>query len=631
MLIKLFKLCLKILIGTAVIAIIAITAVITLIDPNEFKNLIEQQVATRTGQVLTIHGPIHWHLIPTPAVDLHDFSVATPASLSNPFLKIKKASIEPEWRALFSGKLLVNLHLKGTQLNLTRQMIGQRSWQDLLHLLQSKLNLNAYSSFLFPYNLKIEEGSVYWQDARTNQNLKIHDLTLSAHKLSLGATGSLVPFNTKFHFEDIAKQHMGNLSFHSEWRFQETLQQLDIQNLKFIADIQGFSTSTFTGELHIQPFKSTPLIEGTIQTINFSVKKWLQLFELPSALVLPTAIDLKSSFKYQPSSLEVAAFTLHTDNEGILEGSFKSNLLDNNLKTLTFTGSFHGKNLQLGIFPLQEIKTSLDVKAGIVTFDQIQARLLSTEHQGKLQIDINNPISQFTLTDQVDIAEINELLTFLGEKDKIKGRAQIKTNLTTQGLTLVESLQNLSGQAQVSLMNGKIQGIALSSLLPHLQATIITLTDNLVKKQPVNIGAVLTAELNEWKQQAIQSQPFSTPFQLIENNFMFHQGKATSESKLSHPDYIVSGRGTLDLIQHTLDYQVNALLTHPVNSTMTLAPSLSAYFKETPLSIHIGGSLNNPVINPDLAHYAEGAIKLIQKEHPENFKDNSLEKLFGFS
>ena len=604
--------------------------IITLVDPNQFKGFIEKQIASNTGRILTIKGPIFWHFTPNLSLEIYDLSLSNAPTFSNAFLTIKKATVSPELWSLLSFKLLVNLKLQDLMVNLNRNVIGQANWDDLQKaLLEKQFAPRISSSFFLPYNVTIEGTTLHWQDARTHQNWLIKDLKVAAQKLPWGLSGRLVPINTSFHYEDITHKQSGNISFRSEWCLDKTAQQLDLQDLELIADIQELPTTILTGELHLQQFKNFPIIEGKLATINLSLERWLGLLNLPNHPLLPRTVDLKSAFKYQYPFLDVASFHLSLDNGGSLEGAFKTNVQGNTWQTFSLNGNFQASDLRIGLIPVSEIKTFLEAKDGIYQFTQLQGKFINSQHLAGLQIDIRNHIPEITLTDQIDTYDINELLSFFGEKDKISGRTQTKISLNTQGATLDECLTNLSGDAHITLMNGKLRGIALPILLQHAQATVTELTNKLVTKQSINIAAILTAELGEWKQQAINYQQLATPFRLIETNLILKNGKlSTTDFKLIHPDYIINGKGSVDFIHKDLEYQADALLNN--NEISTLEPIIKNFLKETPLSIHVKGPFNQLSVSPELGRYAEGAIKLVHKEPIEIPKDNNLEKLFGF-
>ena len=605
--------------------LISIIGIITLVDPNQFKDYIRKQISLSTGRALTINGPIYWYLDPGLSVEFYDVSLGNAPTFSGEFFTIKKARFEAKPWTILSGKLFVDVQLQGLQLNLTRNIAGLSNWADLQKTFLEKKH--SKKPFFLPYSITLEDASLNWHDASADRQIKISQFDLAAKKLPVGIAGFPIPITATFHLEDLSQNHVGNLALNAEWCFNEK-QQLAIQNVKLTANLQDYRPLILTGELNIQDFKNIPLIQGKFQAFNIDLSQWLTELNLPLYPLMTPNADLKTAFTYRAPSLEVTSLLLSLENKGSLEASFKTDLHNKMLRTLTLNGSFHGKKLRVLGLPLTEISSTVDAKEGVFNFDNVNVQFANSQHQGKLKVDLRNPIPKFQVSDQLYSPDINELLALIGEKDKITGKIQATASFTTQGSNLKECIHNLFGNAYITLMDGKVRGIELPPLLQHAQSTIVMLTDTLAKRQPINVAAVLTAELGEWKQQAINYQQLTSPYHTIETNISIEDGKMhTSDFKLTHSEYTVSGQGVLDLVNKNAEYQALALLAQ---APQLSSQSVLTFLKKTPLSIQIHGPFNNLSVRPNLAHYAESAIKLVQKSHIENSNDNTLEKLFGF-
>ena len=615
----------KIFLAFVMAGVISIIGLITLVDPNQFKDYIRKQIALSTGRTLTINGPIYWYLDPGLSIEIYDLSLGNAPNFSSEFFTVKKARFETKLWTLLSGKIFVDVHLQGLQLNLTRNIAGVSNWADLQQIFLEKKS--SKKPFVLPYSVTLEDASLNWHDASLDRQIKISQFNLVAKKLPVAIAGFPIPITSKFYLEDPSQNHVGNLALNAEWCFNEK-QQLAIQNLKLTANLQDFRPLVLTGELAIQDFKNTPLIQGKFQGANIDLSQWLTEFNLPLYPLMSPNAELKTAFNYRAPSLEVTSLLLSLENKGSLEASFKTDLRNKMFRTLTINGSFHGKKLRVAGLPITEISSTVEAKDGLFNFEDFNIQFANSQHQGKLKVDLRNPIPKFQISDQLYSPDINELLALIGEKDKITGKIQANASFTTQGSNFKECLQNLFGNAYITLIDGKVRGIELPPLLQHMQTTVVMLTDTLAKKQPINVAAVLTAELGEWKQQAINYQQLTSPFHTIEAHISVEDGKMhTSDFKLMHSDYTVNGQGTFDFVNKNAEYQALALLAQAPSLS---SQSLLAFLKKTPLSIQIQGPFNNLSVRPNLAHYAESAIKLVQKPHTENSNDNTLEKLFGF-
>ncbi len=616
---------LKISFAVCLLGLVGLIALVTLVDPNQYKQDIQNQIALKTGQNLTIQGPIFWQLDPSLAIEAYDLSCENSVSPGRQWMTLKKARLKPKLWSIIFGKLWTDFELEGLELTLSHGFSDWQAFQN--HLPQLKTNL--LSSFIIPYNLKIENASFAWQDLSTHQPMQIKQFNFTALKLPLAITGTLVPVNTQFQIENLETGVSHYISLAAEWLYQHEKNNIQFEKIILNAHLDHCPPTTLTGEFTLEKFTNEPQLIGKLQLINFNFQGWSQVFSLPPQVFMAKSADLTSSFNFQYPALEFSDFHLLLENNGSIEGSFKTNLQNAELKKISFSGHFQGKKLRIGVLPIPEFNTQIDIKDAVVSFDHIQTQLSNSQHHAKLKIDFRSSTPQFYLFDQISSLDINEVLGLLGQKDKIKGRVQIETSLTTQGTTLYECVQNLFGKAHLLLTDGKLQGIELSPLLQHAQSTVSMITDSLAKKQNLNIAAVLTAELGEWKQQAIDYQQLATPFELIEANITIENGRLyTSDFKLLHPEYSVNGHGILDLLQQKADYQALALFRRKM--THASQKNILTYLKDTPLAIQIRGPLRELAVQPDLARYADDAIRLIQKDPIEGPSDNGLEKLFGF-
>ncbi|TXI06016.1 MAG: AsmA family protein, partial [Pseudorhodobacter sp.] len=75
-----------ILLGLALAAVVAIAALVSLIDPNQFKPQLVEQVRKSTGRELVIQGDIGWRFWPSLGLSLEKVALRNPAGFAEPDL-----------------------------------------------------------------------------------------------------------------------------------------------------------------------------------------------------------------------------------------------------------------------------------------------------------------------------------------------------------------------------------------------------------------------------------------------------------------------------------------------------------------------------------------------------------------
>ena len=415
----------------------------------------------------------------------------------------------------------------------------------------------------------------------------------------------------------------------AKWAFTEKTAEVIMEDLQVNANTPQTSLGVLAGQLHITALPHQPVIIGTLQLSNVELSALLTAFSIPIPPSFPKATQINATFKFESPHLEVSSLMLSLEGNGTIEGAFRTNFPVESFNALNLSADFTGKKLRIGFLPVNEWNAHLDIKNKVFDFSKMQTKIANTLHQGKLKIDFSNPTPHIYGFDQMSSTNIQDLLALFNTPDKLSGRIEMETSFTTEGETLAAWRQNIVGKSHLVLTDGKLHGIHLVPLLQHAHTTVSGIKIALQKKENLNIAALLTAELSEWKQQAIHFQDLQTPFQLLETNLILENGKITTPSfKLLHPDYTVNGNGSIDLNQQTAEYQLSALLKNQNT--------------RTPLLIRVQGPMTDLAVSPDLVHYTNALLPSLPKLKPKSAitsqkpsaptqisPEHELEKLFG--
>ena len=118
--------------GVVLLAVIALIAVATLVDPNQYKGRIEAAAKQATGRDLVLKGDLKLSVFPWVALELG------PATLSNlpgfgaePFLAFEHAAVRVKLLPLLHQELqIAKVELDGLDLNLQKDAQGKGNWQN---------------------------------------------------------------------------------------------------------------------------------------------------------------------------------------------------------------------------------------------------------------------------------------------------------------------------------------------------------------------------------------------------------------------------------------------------------------------------------------------------------------------
>ena len=129
---------LKWLLGTVAVLVliigVGVAALVYLVDWNDFKDTIQNQVKKQTGRDLTITGDLSPSVFPWAGISIGEISLANAAGYGEtPFASIDSADVKVKLLPLIKREINVRtVQLKGLQLDLQREADGTTNWDDLL-------------------------------------------------------------------------------------------------------------------------------------------------------------------------------------------------------------------------------------------------------------------------------------------------------------------------------------------------------------------------------------------------------------------------------------------------------------------------------------------------------------------
>nr|WP_202608003.1 AsmA family protein [Aeromonas caviae] len=122
------------MLGLALAAVVAIAALVSLIDPNQFKPQLAEQVRKSTGRELVIQGDIGWRFWPSLGLSLEKVALRNPAGFAEPDLvRFEQGEASVGLLPLLSHRLEIGkVTLSGAHLFIQTRADGSSNLRDLL-------------------------------------------------------------------------------------------------------------------------------------------------------------------------------------------------------------------------------------------------------------------------------------------------------------------------------------------------------------------------------------------------------------------------------------------------------------------------------------------------------------------
>ncbi len=180
------------------------------------------------------------------------------------------------------------------------------------------------------------------------------------------------------------------------------------------------------------------------------------------------------------------------------------------------------------------LKTGAD--KGLINLDPITMNLYDGNYAGSVNINVQGKQPVYSVKKKLTSFQVGKFLQDYMDEDPISGNANFKMDLITRGEWLSELKSNLNGNIFMLVKDGALKGFNLRHKMESAKA----------KLRRENVPAL------EQRQ---------TDFSAMSLSGVIKDGVFSSEDlDMQAPLLRVSGKGSADLVQETVDYLVNAKL-----------------------------------------------------------------------
>lgn len=282
---------------------------------------------------------------------------------------------------------------------------------------------------------------------------------------------------------------------------------------------------TTPSAIHIKPLKLT-LDETTLQgTIDAELGAGKPL----PAVRYQLALDAINADRYlAPPSDKTAAPAASTGAAAAAQLPMEL------LRNLDIDGKANIGKLTISKLHLDEIRTTIKAKDGVIKLAPISAQLYQGNYEGNTTLDARGETPHFTLKESLQNIQAGPLLKDFMDNDIVSGKGSLNLDLTAQGHSPDEITRSLNGSLNLSFANIAMKGLNIAGKAREAKARIK--------------GEKLAEEA---------ARP--TDFSEVKGTFQVKNGVVSgNDLGAKAPFARVNGAGTIDLVQTSLDYMVTA-------------------------------------------------------------------------
>ncbi|WP_205952059.1 outer membrane assembly protein AsmA [Pantoea stewartii] len=458
-----------------VVVVAGLTALVMLVNPNDFRSYMVQQVQQRSGYQLTIDGDLRWHVWPKLSILAGRMSLTAPGA-AQPVVSADNMRLDVNLLPLLSHQLSVSqVMLKNAIVRVTPDSAARAPENAPRAPHNSEPTSSAGWSFDID-NLQLSDSLLIWQqpggDAFTFRNLNLDMEQDQSRIATIGLTTSLTRnqrtavLTLKGQLDKSRYPHQlsgqvaqvdynltgaslppegikGTLSFQGNWDLDKN--RFDVSNLKLTANDSVLSGRA-EGEL-------TP-------PQKLALDLHASALNMDNLLFISTLTQQLSGQNSQIAPAPVIA-----DQPEPTNADSPLNDIDLDLSLQADSAVWRGLNL-----------TKLSLKAvnqqGLITFSTLSGNVGQGSFSVPGSIDIRQPVTQVAFTPVLNQIAIQPLLKALALPPSLQGTLSLKGELSGENLTLADAKRSWQGKADIQAHDLKLAQLDLQQMVRSAVARV---------------------------------------------------------------------------------------------------------------------------------------------------------------
>ncbi|WP_324021215.1 outer membrane assembly protein AsmA [Pantoea sp. JZ29] len=458
-----------------VVVVAGLTALVMLVNPNDFRSYMVQEVEQRSGYQLTIDGDLRWHVWPKLSILAGRMSLTAPGA-AQPVVSADNMRLDVNLLPLLSHQLSVSqVMLKNAIVRVTPDSAARAPENAPRAPHNSEPTSSAGWSFDID-NLQLSDSLLIWQqpggDAFTFRNLNLDMEQDQSRIATIGLTTSLTRnqrtavLTLKGQLDKSRYPHQlsgqvaqvdynltgaslppegikGTLSFQGNWDLDKN--RFDVSNLKLTANDSVLSGRA-EGEL-------TP-------PQKLALDLHASALNMDNLLFISTLTQQMSGQNSQIAPAPVIA-----DQPEPTNADSPLNDIDLDLSLQADSAVWRGLNL-----------TKLSLKAvnqqGLITFSTLSGNVGQGSFSVPGSIDIRQPVTQVAFSPVLNQIAIQPLLKALALPPSLQGTLSLKGELSGENLTLADAKRSWQGKADIQAHDLKLAQLDLQQMVRSAVARV---------------------------------------------------------------------------------------------------------------------------------------------------------------
>ncbi|MFO3905315.1 outer membrane assembly protein AsmA [Enterobacter hormaechei] len=522
-----------------VVLVAGLSALVLLVNPNDFRAYMVRQVEARSGYALKLEGPLRWHVWPQLSILSGRMSLTAPGA-SVPLVAADNMRLDVALIPLFSHQLQVNqVMLKGAVIQLTPQSEAVRNVDAPVapreNTLPDKADDTGWSFDIG--HLKVADSLLVFQHEGAEQvtvrNINLQMTQDEHHK-------------GKIDFSGRVNRNQRDLTL----ALTANVNASDYPHL-LSADIQQLSWQLTGVDLPAQGISG----QGTLQALWREEQKQLELNQLnlqanDSALTGQASVILSNepqwnmNLQFDKLNLEnllPAQVAAAADGDAVQQGQTQVKLqrpvISSNLEQPDYNG-LRGFSAEILLkansvrwrgMDFTQVSSQMSNKNGLLTIAELSGKMGEGHISLPGTLDVRKAVARSAFQPRLDNIEIGTILKAFNYPISLTGRLTMAGDFSGSKIDAEAFRHHWQGQAHLEMQNTRMEGLNFQQLVQQA----VERSSNVKVKENVD--------------NATRLDSFVTDLTLNEGQVTLDAMQGDS------PVLTLEGNGTLDLIKETAD------------------------------------------------------------------------------
>ena len=474
-----------------VVVVAGMTALVLLVNPNDFRAYMVQQVEQRSGYQLQVSGDLRWHVWPQLSILAGRMSLTAPGA-SQPMVTAENMRLDVNLWPLLSHQLSVSqVMLKNAILRVTPDSAAQQPSGAPVGPRDAEPVSGGNKGWSFDISkLRLADSLLIWQqqggDEYNFRNLNLN-LDQDANKQASIELATRVSRNQRnFSVNLKGQMNVAQYPHRLTGQLDELNYQLDGANLP-PQGIKGSLSAQGEWNGDRQQFSLQKMqLSANDSTLEGSASGRVALPQQLNLALHASVLNLDNLMASAPqnSNGEVSQHASVTRTPVIAEPRTRDNS-DSPLNLVDLTLSLNADSGVWRGLTLNNLQIDVSNQQGSMTLSKLQGKFGEGHFSIPGSVDIRQPVTQVALQPELSNIAIAPLLKALELPETLQGTVSIKGDLSGAGLSVAEAKRNWQGSAELEADNLQLVQLNLQQMVRRAVARV---SNRVTNDQPDDQG-----------------------------------------------------------------------------------------------------------------------------------------------